>query len=315
MLRLAFAVVLVSIGVSAPAPAAGSTESGAESLPPTASLRPGERLAVVASTSLIADVVAAVGGGVIDLTVLIGRSQDPHGYEPTPRALAAVERAHVVFVNGFDLEESLLQAIRDTARGVVIAVSDGIEPLEISGHRADPHVWTDPANVAVWAQNVRDALSAADPRNTATYRAGAAAYREQLRQLDEWIRDRVAGLPMERRRLVTDHDVLGYFAKRYGLEVIGVVMPGASTSAEDSARRTAELVELLRREKATAIFVGATAGRGLESLARSVASELGGEVRLVPLLTGSLDAKGRPGDTYLGYMRYNVDQIVGGLAH
>jgi ABC-type Zn uptake system ZnuABC Zn-binding protein ZnuA len=288
-----------------------------------ADLEIGERLSVVASTSIVGDVVANVGAGAIELTVLIGSGQDPHSYEPTPRALKAVEDAHLVFVNGLHLEEALLEAIEDTVSVPVAAVSAGITPLELGGEdehgerhlrAADPHFWMDPNNVVVWVGNILHVLSEADPRNREIYEANAAAYKEKLEALDAGIRRRIQEIPENRRKLVTDHHVLGYFAEEYGFEVIGAILPSLSTSAEASAGEMAQLIELLRREGVAAVFIGSTAGQGLQSLADAVAEELGEEVSILPILTGSLASSGELGDTYLEYVEYNVDQIVSGLS-
>ena len=286
-------------------------------------LEEGQRLLVVATTSIIGDVVANVAGDSIDLTVLVGTSQDPHGYEPTPSALAAAEKAHVLFVNGFGLEEGLLDAIEAAARGVVIPVSTGIETIETTQAQknknqhgpVDPHVWLDPTNVMVWVENIEYVLSAMDAKNSAVYHGRAELYLESLMSLDASMRRRFASIPVNKRKLVTDHRLFGYFAEEYGFEVAGAILPGYSTSSDTSARQIADLVEMLRREEITTIFVGTTAGRGLEKLADSISRELGQNVSIVDMLTGSLSAAGEPGDSYIDYMVYNVNQIVDGLMH
>ena len=283
------------------------------------SLGEGQKLRVVATTSIIGDVVSNLAGDAAELTVLIGMGQDPHSFEPTPQALVAVERAHIVFVNGFGLEEVLLDAIEETAQGHIVPVSAGIETLALEKEdeggvhdhgSVDPHVWMDPTNVLVWVENIESVLAGADPRNHEGYETRAEQYATQLRRLDAWMRVRFAEIPTAERKLVTDHHLLGYFADEYGFRVIGAVLPATGTNAEPSAKQTAELVELLRRENTRSILVGTTAGRGVDSLGRAVAAEVGGDVQIVGMLTGSLAPKGRPGDTYLGYMEYNTDQIV-----
>ena len=286
-------------------------------------LEAGRKLLVVASTSILADVVANVGDDSIELTTLIKPGQDPHSYEPTPSALAAVEKAQVVFVNGYGLEEGLLDIIESTATGVVVPVSAGIEALSLkqldhAGHAhdhgsIDPHVWFDPTNVMQWVENIEKVLSDADPMNQQAYRERADAYLNRLGTLDNSIRRDLDALPESRKKLVTDHVFLGYFANQYGIEVIGTLLPNTTTSSETSARQIAGLVEVLERTGATTIFVGSTAGTGLEKLAESVAGEIGGEVKIVHILTGSLTAPGSKGDTYLSYMEYNARQIIHGL--
>lgn len=321
------------------------TEMAIPSIEP-ADLAAGEQLNVVATTSVIGDVVANVGGEMIDLTVLIERGQNPHTYEPVARDLAAIEEADVIFVNGLGLEEGLLNTVESVAMGAAVPISAGIEPLafgdhedadsqdhqeseheaeghadedgeqEAEGHThtADPHFWLDPNNVVVWAENTADVLAAADPANADAYRANADAYVAELETLDADIRAAVEAIAPANRKLVTDHQAFAYFADEYGFEQIGTVVPGTSTSAEPSAADLAALVEVIRAEDVPAIFVGISASDRLQDLSQMVADEVGRKVQVLPLYTGSLDAPGQPGDTYLGMIRFNVEQIVTGLA-
>jgi ABC-type Zn uptake system ZnuABC Zn-binding protein ZnuA len=290
----------------------------------SANLAGGQKLQVVATTGIVGDVVKNGAGDLVDLTELIGPGQDPHTYQPTPRDIAAIERAHVVFINGFGLEEGLVSTI-DAAAGKgsqVVSVSAGIQPLPSSpepksspaqaqGHLAgDPHVWFDPANVKVWASNIEKSLSALDPGNTATYQANAAAYVRQLDELDAYIRAQVALIPTERRKLVTDHEAFGYFADRYGFQVVGAVIPSVSTSAEPSAGDLAALVEKIRAEGVPAVFVGTTTNPKVSDL---VAQETGAQI--LRLYTGETGAPGSGAETYIGIMRANVDTIVKGLTN
>lgn len=288
-------------------------------------LSSGEQLAVVATTNIIGDVAANVGGEAVDLTVLIETGQDPHSFEPTPQDLAAIEDADLILVNGLDLEEVLVGAIGNVAEGPVVPVSAGIELLEPSdgdddhegeedhGHAADPHVWVDPNNVIVWVGNIAWALSQADPANQAVYQENAAAYLDELRALDEYIRRQTERIPAGERKLVTDHGLYSYFADEYGYAIIGTVIPSFTSTAGASAGDVARLVGVIEAEGVPAVFIGATATQGTRRLAEALAAEAGSQVRVLPLLSGSLAPQGQPGDTYLGYMRYNIDQIVLGL--
>jgi ABC-type Zn uptake system ZnuABC Zn-binding protein ZnuA len=304
-----------------------------------ASLAGGQKLRVVATTGIVGDVVKNVAGDLVEMTVLIGPGQDPHTYQPAPRDIAAIERSNVVFVNGFHLEEGLEPTI-DAAAGKaspVVSVSAGIEPRQTdprqqyhagavtasasaqgtpsapaaqqSDHPAgDPHVWFDPANVKLWTSNIAKSLSALDPGNAAAYQANAAAYTSQLDELDAYIQAQVALIPADRRKLVTDHEALGYFADHYGFRVLGAVIPSVSTSAEPSAGDLAALVEVIRAQGVPAIFIGTTTNPKVAGL---VARETG--ARVLPLHTGETGAPGSGAETYLGMMRGNVDTIVKGL--
>jgi ABC-type Zn uptake system ZnuABC Zn-binding protein ZnuA len=322
---------LAACGPATPAQTAAPAEMTLPEVTPVA-LSQGEQLKVVATTNIIGDVVSNVAGDTVDLTVLIAIGQDPHSYEPTPQALAAIEDAQVIFVNGLDLEEVLMTTIENTATGVVVPVSAGIEPLVVEKHEhegeeeheeegnehehanGNPHFWMDPANVIVWTNNIDRVLSEADPANRESYAANADAYRAELEEVDAYARQQLALVPEENRKLVTDHDSLDYFARAYGFEVIGTVIPGTSTTGEASAGDVAALVDVIRQQNVPAVFVGTSASRGLQALANTIADEVGGQIKVLPLLIGSLAPAGQPGDTYLGLIRYDVDQIVEGLA-
>jgi ABC-type Zn uptake system ZnuABC Zn-binding protein ZnuA len=279
-----------------------------------ANLASGQKLRVVATTGVVGDVVHNVAGDLVELTTLIGPGQDPHTYQPAPRDIATIERAHAVFINGFGLEEGLGSTI-DAAAGKgnpVVSVSAGIQPRYADQQQTtsavDPHVWFDPANVKVWAANIEKTLSALDPGNAASYHANAAAYIRQLDELDAYIQAQVALIPAERRKLVTDHEALGYFADRYGFQVVGAVIPSVSTSAEPSAGELAALVGKIRAQGVPAIFIGTTTNPKLADL---VARDTGAQV--LPLHTGETGPSGSGSETYLGMMRANADTIVQGL--
>jgi ABC-type Zn uptake system ZnuABC Zn-binding protein ZnuA len=270
-------------------------------------------LRVLATTSIIGDVVGRVGGEAIDLTTLMQPGQDPHSFQPGAADLTAAADADLIFVNGWNLEEGLGDDLTTIGRGAaLVPVSAGIEPLA-RGHAADPHVWQDVAHVIDWVENIRAALGAADPANAATYDANAAAYRAELEQLDADLRAALEAIPAGRRVLVTNHDNLGYFAAAYGFEVLGAVIPTASTLAEPTAGELAELARLMDAAGVCTLFIETTAG---EELARTLTGELSGcdEVRVLALYA---DALGRPGsgaDSYAGMMRTNAATLVEGLA-
>lgn len=290
-----------------------------------ADLGNGEALTVVASTSIVGDVVRRVAGSAATVDVLMPVGQNPHAYEPTPRAIAGIEESYIVFVNGLDLEEALMEAIESTADTYVVPVSAGIEVLggghedehdgdgDHDGHEhaaGDPHFWFDPTNVIVWAQNIADALSEADPGNGATYAANRDAYVAELEALDAEIRAQVAAIPPEERKLVVDHVALTYFAEEYGFEIIGEVIPSVSDQAEPSAQHIAELADVIRAEGVSVIVIGGTAGSGLRNLVRAVAEEVGRDLRIAEILTGSLAQTGSRGDTYVDFARFNTERII-----
>ncbi len=314
-LGVALAVFVLAAGAGVAVRAAGGESPAGEvtAVDDAPLLGAGERPRIVATTSIVGDVVAQVGGDAVDLIVLLDSGQDPHGYEPTARTLAELGDAHLIFVNGFGLEESLLEVLSESTGGAIVPVSDGIEPREGSGGVGDPHTWMSPLNVKVWAENIQATLASRDPAGASIYERNASAYLRQLDELDRFIRDAVSAISADRRKLVTDHRIFGYFADEYGFEQVGFVVPGSSTNAEATARELADLVELIRTRNVPAIFVGKTASPRLAQLAESVAAEAGREVRVLPVLTGSLAPAGEPGDTYLEFIRWNVEQFVTGL--
>lgn len=284
-------------------------------------LSAGEKLDVVATTSIVADVVRNVAGDRIDLSTLMPVGTDPHAFEPTPQDAAALADADVVFINGVGLELFLEPLLAGAGEGVaVVPVSLGVDLLrfDASGEHEeeepvghvdfDPHTWFDPHNVMVWVANIEAALSMLDPDRADMYEADAERYQSELDRLDGWIREQVARVPQEQRKLVTGHMSFSYFTRRYGFEQLGAVFPGYSTLTEPSAQQLARLEDTIRELDARAVFVGRTVN---PNLAQRVAEDTG--TRLVFLYTGSLSDPGGPADSYLELMRHNVSAIVGAL--
>jgi zinc/manganese transport system substrate-binding protein len=286
-------------------------------------------LQVVASFSILGDLIENVGGDAVAVTTLIGPGVDAHTYDPAPADLVVLAEADVVFENGLGFEP-WLDGFFESAQppGARVVVSEGITPREAGtddeheteaqpeenpAHehgQFDPHVWHDVANVIVMVGNIRDALAAADPDRAELYEANAAAYIAELEALDDSIREQVGTLPEERRTLVTSHDNLGYFADAYGFTILGNVFGSVSTEAGDpSARDIAALVEAIAATGVPAIFAENVAN---PDLMESIAAEAG--VALAPALyTDALGPPGSPGETYIGMMQSNVTTIVDAL--
>ncbi|MGD8623601.1 MAG: metal ABC transporter substrate-binding protein [Anaerolineae bacterium] len=309
---------------------AGSPAADPDDLAPV-QLAPGQKLRVVATTNIVGDVVARVGGDQIDLVTLMGIGIDPHSYVPTPSDIAAIHDAHAVLINGADLEANI-DSIFAGAGGdaVLLSVSRGLDLLpapegvhgdvegvhgDVEGAHgdvgeeaeADPHVWFSVPNVVHWVDNIERTLSALDPDNAATYQENADAYVRELEELDAWIQDQVATIPPENRKLVTNHPVFGYLAAGYGFEQIGAIYP-LSPSGEPSAQEIAALEDDIRRYGVPAIFAESSVN---PKLAELIAQDTG--VALVPLYTGSLGAPGSGAETYVQMMRYDVRAIVDAL--
>jgi len=286
-----------------------------------------ERLKVVATTTILGDVVRNVGGDTIDLFVLLPIGVDPHSFQPAPQDIAMVADADVVFMNGAGLEEFIWELLENANNSSsLVSISDEIDLLETSAgneplgdngvneekgepkESGDPHVWTDPNNVVIWVDHIQAALTDSDAENAAIYRTNALKYKDKLLELDKWINEKVAQIPQANREFVSDHQVFAYFADHYGLLQIGTLIPGYSTLSEPSAQELAALEKVIRDQGVVAIFVGVTAN---PALARRVADDMG--IQLVSLYTGSLTDESGPASTYLDYMRYNVSAIVDAL--
>ena len=268
-------------------------------------------LEVAATTSIVGDVVRAIGGDGVIVTVLLPAGADPHAFEPTPKEMASLGDVQTIFANGAGLE-TFLDSLLASVGVPIVSVSDGIafrgfaQGSEEQG--VDPHVWFDPMNVIVWTESIARQFATLDPANAEGYATRALAYEQELKDLDAWIVEAVAAIPRERRKLVSDHEAFGYFVDRYGFDDVGTVIPGLSTLAEPSAQGLAALEDAIREHGVPAIFVGVTVN---PALAEQVAQDTG--ARIVFLYTGALSGTAGPAGTYLDLMRYDVRTIVQAL--
>lgn len=283
-----------------------------------------QRLRVVATTSIVGDVIGQVGGEAIELQILMPLGVDPHTYEPTPKDIQAIAQADVVFLSGLGLEEALLPRLTNAGgQAALVSLSEGIAPRGLGGDSpspsgesssgaevtgVDPHVWQDPRNVMRWTDNAAEALSRLDPAGESGYHQRAEGYRAQLEQMDAEIQAMIGTIPVDQRQLVTDHDDMGYFADRYGFTIVGAVIPAYSTSAEPSAQEIAHLEDTVKQLGVRAVFVGVEANQAMST---RVAQDTG--VRLVPIYADSLSPTGGPASSYIQLMLYNVKAIVEAL--
>ena len=272
---------------------------------------PGETTAV-ATTSHVGDLVRNVGGERLSVRQLLGASADPHGYEPRPSDARAVAEAEIVFRSGGELDEWLSDLI-DNAGGDarVVELLESVETrTEKPGGEPDPHWWQDPRNAEMAVVAIRDALVEADPGGRDVYARNATGYLQRIRRLDRSIAACLRKVPVRQRKLVTTHDALGYYARRYGIDVVGALIPALSTQAQPSAGETARLVRQIEREDVRAIFPERALDPRLE---RAVARETGAEVGDA-LWADTLGPKGSGGATYLEAMASNTGSIVEGLS-
>ncbi len=320
----------IGLGVAVAVPGAG----GLAQTPAAA-----EPLRVVATFSVLGDLVDRVGGDAIDLRTIVAAGADAHTFEPAPDDAIALGEADLVFANGIGFEPWLDELAEGADEPLpIVVVTDGIElreagdaphpdegdvgpPAEGETHADaaasdhdrgafDPHVWHDVRNAMAMTEAIRDALIAADPANADLYQANAATLLAELETLDAWVVEQVATLPEDRRKLVTSHDTFGYFADRYGFEVVGTALDSASTEGGGpSAREIAELVERIEAAGVPAIFAENVQN---PEVMEAVAEEAG--VSLAPpLSTDALGAPGSGADSYEGMVRSNVETIVAAL--
>jgi zinc/manganese transport system substrate-binding protein len=327
MTRKYLRAVLVA-GLSASMALSGCAEQGSGTEPPG-----GEggcrSLQVVASTTVLGDVAENIigDGGSVETLMPIG--VDPHGFQASARQAASLREADLVVVNGLGLEEGLQDVVDSAAADGIRVLEAGlyVQVLDISGEvvpvgsgddgihgyqegSVDPHIWLDPFRMADVATGIGEALAALDVGCAEERRAAAASYREELLQVDAEVEHILSVVPAGQRTLVTSHAAFGYFADRYGFEIVGVIIPGGSTLAEPSAADLAALVEVLEREGVHAIFAETTQPM---DLANTIADELGAEVAVVSLYTGSLGAPGSGAETYIDMLLTDATLIGGAL--
>ncbi len=266
-------------------------------------------VAVLCTTTIVGDVVRRIAGDDASVDVLLPIGADPHIFQASPRDAIAVDAADIIFLNGGGLDAYVMPLLQG-ARGRVVDLSADLALRQHGalGGGADPHVWFDPLFVVEWTRAIAGVLSEVDPDHSLLFDDRAADVAAELYGLDSWIRDRVSAVPPEARRLVSDHEALGYFADRYGFEEIGTVIPGYSTFAEPSARERAALEDAIRAAGVRCVFVGT---KMPAALAEQVAADTG--TRIVFLYTESLTEADGPAATYFDLMRFDVDQIVAGL--
>ena len=267
-------------------------------------------LSVVTSNTVLADLVANVGGEKVQVRSLAPAGTDPHTFQPTPDSIKTLSQARVVFFNGSGLEEWWGKTIRSVKKTdvPVIELSEGLATIRMPGQNGgyDPHVWLDPNLVKAYVDKIRDALSQADRANAGFYADRAKAYQVKLDDLDAWIRAEVEKIPTARRKIVTFHDAFQYFAKRYGLAIKGFVV--VSPGKEPSAKALAGLTRRIKEEQIPAVFAEADfSPKMLQVLAKDTGVKV-----VTNLYDGSLSS-GPPADTYINMLRHNVTQTVNAL--
>lgn len=276
---------------------------------------------VVATFSILADLVKAVGGEHVAVSALVGPDGDAHSYAPTPADGRMLAQARLVVTNGLGFEGWMTRLIRSSGtRAKVVIATAGVTPLKAEGghghdhghghsHGAnDPHAWQNVANVKLYASNIRAALVEIDAAHSADYERNAATYAASLEALDSEIKAALGAVPAQRRRILSTHDAFQYYAKAYGVEFLSV--RGVSADSEPSARDIAAIIRQVRERRVSALFMeNISDPRTIQRIAAETGAKLGGK-----LYSDALSAADGPAATYLDLMRHNTRQIVGALA-
>ena len=296
---------------------------------PAARAETAQKPEVVASFSILADFAEEIGGDQVSVTSLVGPDSDAHVYEPTPKDVQKVARADVIVVNGLGLEGWLNRLLEASgAKAPVIKASAGVEAIEEEHHgeehqrqqqRAgesddehgvqDPHAFQSIRNAMIYVRNIAAALCRAAPHHCEAYKANAAAYSAKLKGLDQEVRAAIDRIPAGKRRIITSHDAFGYFAHDYGISFLAP--EGISTDAEASAADVAKLIQQIREQRASALFVENISDKRLiEQIARETGLQVSGV-----LFSDALSAATGPAPSYIDMMRHNVRTILGAIDH
>jgi zinc/manganese transport system substrate-binding protein len=264
---------------------------------------------VVATFSVLGDMIKNVAGGSVTLTVLVGPNNDIHLYQPTVADARSVADAELVVSNGLGLEEWLPKLLAAAAfKGKKIEATAGVRTLTMKAEDqtdqdrivVDPHAWQDAKNGRIYVANIAKSLAQIDAANADAYRRAADAYMKELDELDKRIRSELAAVPRTKRRVITTHDAFQYYGEVYGVEFLAPV--GISTESEPSAGALALLIQQIKRERIKALFLeNVTSGRVMDRLAKEADVELGPQ-----LYSDALSPFNGPASTYMKMLEYNT---------
>ncbi len=276
-----------------------------------------EKINVVATFSILGDLVKNVGGDRVEVTMLVGPNSDTHVFSPTPADARKLGAAKVVFVNGLGLEGWIARLVKASGtKAPTVIASAGVKSLKMEdgrhhGHshaEADPHAWQSVANTKIYVANIRDGLSKADPAGKAVYEANAAAYLAKLDALDGEVKAALGKIPADRRKVITTHEAFGYFALAYGMEFIAPA--GVSADSEPSARDVAKIIAQIKKQKIPAVFMeNISDPRMMQQIAKESGARIGGT-----LYSDALSDAGGPAPSYIEMMRSNVSELGKALA-
>jgi zinc/manganese transport system substrate-binding protein len=286
-------------------------------LPAQAQEKP-EKLPVVATFSILGDLVSNVGGDRVAVKALVGPNGDAHVYSPSPADAKALADAKVIVTNGLGFEGWIGRLVKSSnTKAPNVVASKGVKPRKLAGAHShnhghghsdgDPHAWQSVGNVKTYVSNIRDGLIAADPAGKAAYEANTAAYLAKLDALDREVKEIVSKIPPDRRKIITTHDAFGYFKDAYGVEFIAP--QGVSTDSEASARDVARIITQVRKQKIPAVFMeNISDPRLLKRIAEETGAKVGGT-----LYSDALTSEKGDAPTYIDLMRHNIRTLSAAL--
>jgi len=263
---------------------------------------------VVATTTVLADIVARVGAEQVIVTSLVPKGGEVHTFDPSPRDVGRVESARLIVANGLGLDDWLTQLARDAGTTAEVAVLGDAVPaadLILEDDRPNPHAWLDPSLAAAYGQAAAEALARTDPPNADAYTVNALRFAMEMSALSDELRARFEAVPPANRKIVSFHDAMPYFARAFGVDIVGSIV--SAPGQDPSAGELAALIDAIRSSGAKAILSEVQFD---DELARTIAAETGATV-VSDLYTDSLGDP--PVDTYAGILRWDVDRIVDAL--
>ena len=278
----------------------------------SATAQAADPMKVSASFSVLGDMVKQVGGDRVEVFTFVGPNGDAHVYEPTPADAKELSESKVLFINGLGLEGWMTRLEKSSGfKGTVVTASKGITPrkmVEDEKTVTDPHAWQDLANGKIYVGNIRDALMAVDPEGKATYEANAQQYLDGITGMETKVKEAIAKLPPERRKIITTHDAFGYFGAAYGMAFIAP--EGVSTESEASAKDVAKIIRQIKAQKVPAVFLeNVTDHRLLDQIAKETGAKIGGT-----LFSDALSPPDGPAGTYLDMFRNNIETLSEALS-
>lgn len=278
-------------------------------LTPFAAQAAPQKLKVVATFSILGDIVSHIGGDNIQLTTLVGPGADAHSFEPTPDTVKAVSDADLVIANGLGFEGWMGRLIVSSGySGQVIIAAKDITPITTEEKlEMDPHAWQSVTNVIQYVANIRDALINADPAHSAKYKENTANYTRELNQLENWVQDQIASVPEDQRAVITTHDAFRYFGRYYGVRFLAP--SGIVNEASPSAGSIARILDEMRREKISALFLeDISDNKVIKQLQQDGGAIIGGT-----LYSDALSPASGPAPTYIDMMHHNVSALVSAM--